>query len=815
MAENKRHHFLVVFLTGSVSLLTALSLIPTGSNRDLLGEAGSDLAYFLYYGFGLWAWLFPVLFIRFAIGRYRNHPTVEPGFKILGFLLSLVSLGAITRVVWPNSQMFSAAQMREGVEWSGWVGIQVGDRMEAVFSRPGTVIVSLITLVLAAWLLEKEEHLVKAAKSTLEGFQKGAGWFQDHGFEAFVLIQEKALKSFSDWQDRRREKRIGDEARKKLETGEKGVREEPKGKRASLDPGPAPVVASVPVASKTLKPPRPAPPSRPLFTGEAEEPMPGDEEDVVAAAMAEAKGDAGNTMTNKQKMEAAGIEIVEEEDEPEEEKKPARIVRQWQLPPAHILKTLDDSKDKPMDNFEGISRTIKESLTNFGVDANVVGVNPGPTVTQYEIQLAAGVKINRIASLADDLALALKCGQVRVVAPIPGKATVGIEVPNLKGRIVTLKELIAQEAFLSSSKKLLVALGCDIAGETAFASIKEMPHVLIAGSTGSGKSVCVNTLIASLIFKYDPEQLRMVLIDPKRVEMSIYKGLPHLALPVVNDPKEAHFALKWLVREMEERYEKLAHIGARDIDSYNGKLQQKRESGESQELPMYYIVVLVDELADLMMVAKDQVEDSITRLAQMARAVGIHLVLATQRPSVEVITGIIKANFPARIAFQVFSKVDSRTILDMNGAEALLGRGDMLYLPSGAPKPLRLQGAYVTLEEIERLVDFWTSQGGPQYTADLSEAKSSKDAVTEASEDELYDQAMEIVIRAKQASTSLLQRRLKVGYSRAARLLDDMEMRGVVGPADGNKPRKILVPIPGGSGGPLEEDEETLDEKLD
>ncbi len=816
MAEKKRHHFLVVFLTGSLSLLIGLSLIPTGANRDILGEAGSDLAYLLYFGFGFWACLVPFFLARFAYSRYRNQPLVEPGLKLLGLILSLVSLDAMTRVIWPNSQMFSASQMREGVEWSGWLGIKVGDQMEAIFSRPGTVIISLITLVLAAWLLEKEEHLVKAAKSFIEGFQKGTGWFQENGFEAFVLIHEKVLKTFSDWKDRQREKKIGDEARKKLDRGDKGVSEEPRGKRVSPDPSTAPEVASIPTAAKTLKPSRSAVKSRALFTGEAEESrLPyTPEEDVVAAAMAEAKG--GDPMTLKQKMEAASIEMVEEEEEAEEEKKPARIVRQWQLPPAHILKTLDDSKDKPMDNFEGISRTIKESLTNFGVDANVVGVNPGPTVTQYEIQLAAGVKINRIASLADDLALALKCGQVRVVAPIPGKATVGIEVPNLKGRIVTLKELIAQEAFLSSSKQLLVALGCDIAGETAFASIKEMPHVLIAGSTGSGKSVCVNTLIASLIFKYDPERLRMVLIDPKRVEMSIYKGLPHLALPVVNDPKEAHFALKWLVREMEERYEMLAHIGARDIDSYNGKLLQKREAGETEVLPMYYIVVFVDELADLMMVAKDQVEDSITRLAQMARAVGIHLVLATQRPSVEVITGIIKANFPARIAFQVFSKVDSRTILDMNGAEALLGRGDMLYLPSGAPKPLRLQGAYVTLEEIERLVDFWTSQGGPQYTADLSEAKSSRDAVTEASEDELYDQAMEIVIRAKQASTSLLQRRLKVGYSRAARLLDDMELRGVVGPADGNKPRKILVQIPGGSGGPLEDEgEETLDEKID
>jgi S-DNA-T family DNA segregation ATPase FtsK/SpoIIIE len=337
---------------------------------------------------------------------------------------------------------------------------------------------------------------------------------------------------------------------------------------------------------------------------------------------------------------------------------------------------------------------------------------------------------------------------------------------------------------------------------------------LIAGSTGSGKSVCVNTVIASLIFKYTPEELRLVLIDPKRVEMAIYKNLPHLALPVVNDPKEAHLALKWLVREMEERYEMLAHVGARDIDTYNAKILQKREAGETDTYPMYYIVVLVDELADLMMVAKDQVEDSITRLAQMARAVGIHLVLATQRPSVEVITGIIKANFPSRIAFQVFSKVDSRTILDMNGAEALLGRGDMLYLPSGAPKPLRLQGAYVTLEEIERLVDFWKSQGGPQYSADLTVSKS-RDVVSEDSEDELYDQAKEIVIRAKQASTSLLQRRLKVGYSRAARLLDDMELRGVVGPADGNKPRKILVQLPGGADNSFEERQEELDEQAD
>ncbi len=817
MAKDNRHHFLIVFLTGSAGLLLALSLVPTGEKPNLLGRVGSDLSYFLYSGFGLCGWVFPLIFLRFAFARFKDEPLVKPGLKILGLLLGLVSLCAIIRVLFPSVQMFSPSQMREGVEWGGKLGVLVGDHMESILTRFGTVVVCLMTLVLSTWFMEKEDHLVNIARGGYEGGAKGLGWFSEHGFEAFALLHEKALKAFADWRSRRQEKKVADQAREKLASQDKFLKD-PGGKAPVPLPAKPVTKASVISPAKTLK----APKSKQLFTGEAdafETPEPAstpktEEEDMVAAAMAEAKGGAGDPMTLKQKMEAASIEMADEDEAEVEPKKPARVIRQWQLPTAHILKTTEESKDRAADDFEGISRTIKETLTNFGVEANVVGVNPGPTVTQYELQPAPGVKITRIASLADELAMSLKCGQVRVVAPIPGKATVGVEVPNLKGRVVTLKELIAQEEFLASPKKLTVALGKDIAGSTCYASLKEMPHVLVAGSTGSGKSVCMNTLIASLIFKYTPEELRMVLVDPKRVEMTIYKGLPHLALPVMNDSKEAHLALKWLVKEMEERYEMLAHIGARDIDTYNSKIRQKREEGETDALPMYYIVVLVDELADLMMVAKDQVEDSITRLAQMARAVGIHLVLATQRPSVEVITGIIKANFPSRIAFQVFSKVDSRTILDMNGAEALLGRGDMLYLPSGAPKPLRLQGAYVTLEEIERLVDFWKSQGGPQFSADLTVSKS-KDVVSSESEDELYDDAVEIVMRAKQASTSLLQRRLKVGYSRAARLLDDMELRGIVGPADGNKPRKILIQMPGHGNDAPNPDEEELDEKID
>jgi S-DNA-T family DNA segregation ATPase FtsK/SpoIIIE len=802
MTKSQRHHFLAVFLIGSASFLLVLSLIPTGDKLDLLGEPGSDLSFGLYFTFGLLAWVFPIALALVAFARYRDEALTKPGFKLLGLLLGLGSICSILHILTPNVQMFSPSQMREGVEWGGWLGSTLGEKLESILTPFGTVVVGLLVIVLAAWFLEAEDLLLKSLQSLLEGFRKGAEWARAHGFKVFFSLYEKLLEKVSVWNARRSEKKAANAARQKLETQRQSY--------ASIFTGAAEETEPPLVSTVVLPDPKPASSKN---SGSILKPSKTKvvEEDMVAAAIAEAK--SGDPMTLKQKMEAADIETGElDEPEPEEPAKPTRVIRQWQLPTVHILKTVEEPKEKSFDNFEAVSRMIIETLTNFNVEAKVVGVNPGPTVTQYEVQPAAGVKINRIASLADDLALALQCGQVRVVAPIPGKAVVGIEVPNLKGRVVTLKELLVQDAFLSSPKKLLVPLGKDIVGNSCLANLKEMPHLLIAGSTGSGKSVCVNTLIASLIFKASPEEVRLVLIDPKRVEMSIYKTLPHLALPVVNDPKEAHLALKWLVREMEERYELLAHAGARDIDTYNAKVVKLREEGETDRYPLYYIVVLVDELADLMMVAKDQVEDSITRLAQMARAIGIHLVLATQRPSVEVITGIIKANFPSRIAFQVFSKTDSRTILDMNGAEALLGRGDMLYLPSGAPKPLRLQGAYVTLEEIERLVDFWQSQGKPIYSADLTTQKS-REVVSQDSEDELYDDAVQVVLRAKQASTSLLQRRLKVGYSRAARLLDDMEVRGVVGPADANKPRKILVPIPQDNALTLEpEDEMAADE---
>jgi DNA segregation ATPase FtsK/SpoIIIE-like protein len=800
--KSNRQHFLVIFITGAVGFLLTLSLIPTGTSPNLLGNFGSGFSYFLYAGFGLCAWVFPFVFFYVGYARFKDKPISKAGFKLVGLILTVLSISVLFHALLPNIEMY------EGAEWGGGLGKLVGDPLEAVLTRFGTVVICFLTIILALWFLEAEDHVVKGLQGAGEGFKRGGGWFTEHGFNVFAMLYEGVQKSIENWTSRQDQKRVVEDAHRKLQGDTQALKNPSKVEKASK---PVPLVPIVePKAEKTSKPS-----SRKLFTGEAEpvepEPVfvePVEDEELVDSAAAEAFHGT-EPMTAKQKMQAAGIETGEEDFESVNEPKPVRVIRSWKLPDFHVLKTVDDLDDKVEVDFDGVSRTLKETLTSFGVDANVVGINPGPTVTQYEVQPASGVKITAIASLADDLALALKCGQVRVVAPIPGKATVGIEVPNTKGRVVTLKELIRQDVFLDSSKKLSVALGKDISGNTFVAGLKEMPHVIIAGSTGSGKSVCVNTLIASLIFKYTPEELRLILVDPKRVEMTIYQGLPHLALPVMNDSKEAHLALKWLVREMEERYELLAKMGARDIDSYNAKVVQKRAAGDTDVYPMYYIVVLVDELADLMMVAKDQVEESITRLAQMARAVGIHLVLATQRPSVEVITGIIKANFPSRIAFQVASKVDSRTILDMNGAESLLGRGDMLYLPPGVPKPFRLQGAFVTIEEIERLVDFWKAQGGPQYSADMTATKNNKDVVMEESQDELYNEAVQIILRSKQASTSFLQRRLKVGYSRAARLLDDMELRGIVGPADGNKPRKIMGQV---AGDDFDGGEEALDD---
>lgn len=437
---------------------------------------------------------------------------------------------------------------------------------------------------------------------------------------------------------------------------------------------------------------------------------------------------------------------------------------------------------------------LVNTLKSFGVSAIVSEVHRGPAVTRYEIQPAVGVKVSRIVSLTDDLALALAAKDIRIEAPIPGKSAIGIEVPNAEVAVVSLREVLESPNYQDAAARLTVGLGRDISGEPIVADLTKMPHLLVAGATGSGKSVCINGIITSILFKAKPSEVKLMMIDPKMVELNVYNGIPHLLAPVVTDPRRASIALKKAVAEMERRYNLFAKNGARNIEMYNQWVRDQAETGiKHSTLP--YIVVIVDELADLMMVAPGEVEDAICRLAQMARAAGIHLIIATQRPSVDVITGVIKANIPSRIAFGVSSMADSRTILDMGGAEKLLGRGDMLYLPMGASKPTRIQGAFVSDKEVEEVVTFVKEQQEVNYAEEMIPEEVSE-AEQPVVDDELYDQAVQVVAEAQTASASLLQRRLRVGYTRAARLIDMMEAQGIVGPYEGSKPREVRVPRP-------------------
>lgn len=501
-----------------------------------------------------------------------------------------------------------------------------------------------------------------------------------------------------------------------------------------------------------------------------------------------------NIPNNKTVQEIAA---EDEEDDLAFEPSPEPHPTEYILPPVTLLEDpAEQDVEIDTDSLRRDAETLSQKLSDFGVMGSVVEISPGPVITRFEFEPAPGIKLNRIISLSDDLSLALKAVSVRI-APIPGKSVVGIEIPNKRRKTVYFKDIVSRDDFFDSPSRLTFGLGKDIAGTPIVSDLARMPHLLVAGTTGSGKSVFVNTVICSILFKATPEEVRFLMIDPKRLELSPYEGIPHLLHPVVIEPKKAAIALRWAVEEMERRYKRIAEKGTRNILQYNKKIDEEEKSGEQHgegHDRMAYIVVIIDELADLMMIAARDVEGYIARLAQMARAAGIHLMVATQRPSVDIITGLIKANFPSRISFQVSSKVDSRTIIDIMGAEKLLGDGDMLFLPPGTSRLQRVHGAFISEKEIRRVTEYVKKQAQPSYDESILAAR---EETTEAPEeddyDELYDNAVAIVAETRQASISMLQRRMRVGYNRAARMIERMEREGVVGPSDGVKPRDVLI----------------------
>ena len=513
---------------------------------------------------------------------------------------------------------------------------------------------------------------------------------------------------------------------------------------------------------------RPTPVDKPIATRKEESPLPALKPKIAMPESALLK---------------PKIQIKAKPQTPEPKVKPQELkIGDYHLPSLDLLDLPPPLEARQIkEDLEASARILEETLGDFGISAKVTDIERGPVITRYELEPAPGVKLNRIVALGDDVALAMKAQSVRIIAPIPGKGRVGVEVPNMQSSFVYLKEVLASGEYQKTETKLPLALGKDITGQVIVTDLDDMPHILIAGTTGSGKTVCVNSLILSLLYKNSPTDLKFLMVDPKMVELMPFNGLPHLLCPVVTEVKKVSVALNWVVNEMEERYRLLAKVGARNIMAYNEK---------QERLP--YIVVIIDEFADLMNVARDQIENAITRLAQLSRAVGIHLMLATQRPSVDVVTGVIKANLPARISFKVASKVDSRTVLDMNGADKLLGKGDMLFLRPGESKLIRIQGTLVSDKEIERVVEFIKAQAEPVYDEEILKEQQ-RSGLVNGEKDELYDEAVRIIMESNQASVSILQRRMRLGYTRAARIIDTMEQEGLVGPFEGSKPRRILI----------------------
>lgn len=767
----------VLIALSLLTLLSLLSFVPgeaktvaTGAlsaapPRNLIGSFGAVLAGGFFYLIGGAAYLFPLLLGRLGVRCFSQSPisirlrTAGSSLAAVLFLSAFLHLEA-TAVPTLTSGMVSRGMA------GGFCGQLLAEGLKTVFASTGAHIL-IMAGFLVSLLLTTPLSLAEAARRVPERWAA----FRE-GFMA--LLPERAAPSL------------------------------PAARKAKAKPAQAglPIQAEEAPGKVSAEQHRAAPVEAPVIQPVAVQPS----------------------------------VTVEKEEEPEPEAvSVAADAGAYRLPdPEELLSDPSGALSRMSDDeLKAQSDVLSRALASFGIEGKVTEVRPGPVVTMYEFEPAPGTKVARIVNLADDLALALKATSLRIVAPLPGKSVVGIEVPNLSRETVSLKEVVTGETFGRARSTLTLALGKDIFGSPVTADLKTMPHLLVAGATGAGKSVSLNTMLMSILFNARPDEVKLLLIDPKMLEFQTYDGIPHLLRPVITDPKSAAKGLGWVVQEMERRYKLLADAGVRNIDAYNRKVAGLHETFvegptpavEQAELPMQflteeerlsagetavpegepgsirqpqtppeplpYIVVMIDELADLMMVAPKDVEDKIARLAQMARASGIHLVLATQRPSVDVLTGLIKANFPARIAFQVSSKTDSRTILDANGAEALLGRGDMLYLASGTGRLVRLHGSFVSDDDVRRVVEFVKEQALPSYNQELQALKQ-EDAAQEEAKDEVYEQAKELVLSTGQASASLIQRRLRVGYPRAARMIEQMETEGIVGAAGRDGRREVL-----------------------
>ena len=807
-------------------VIVAIALLLFVSNLGFGGIVGQAVSGVLFGVFVLIAYVLPILILVvsfFAVsnkGNFHASVKIAAGVVFVAFFCLFLSLAGSGREYYEPMKAYTySATERAG---GGIVGGALAYVMVKAFGVIGSYIIDFIVLIICLVLITE--------RSALKGMQKGGQKVYESAKES-----NERYKEYREYKNEERRKRrmdhkvsgvsidtkisdqkesgvgtsdeigelhanpnvdlpdISQESKVRLSSGEDTLFEPQKASVQPLISGE--ITASEPVISGDYMH------ENPVAEPESADPKPGKQTSEEVPTVAE---------HTKRKARTSEEEIQKEIADVVQEMAPAAAQpeKKYVFPPVDLLKAGSGKKSANTESqLRETANKLQQTLKTFGVNVTVTNISCGPAVTRYEIQPEMGVKVSKIVGLADDIKLNLAAADIRIEAPIPGKAAVGIEVPNKENVTVAFRDLIESKEFKESKSKISFAVGKDIAGKTKVTDIAKMPHLLIAGATGSGKSVCINTIIMSILYKADPSEVKLLMIDPKVVELSVYNGIPHLMIPVVTDPKKASGALHWAVAEMTDRYEKFAQANVREINGYNAKVDSI-EVPEGQERPqkMPQIVIIVDELADLMMVASNDVEEAICRLAQLARAAGIHLVIATQRPSVNVITGLIKANMPSRIAFAVTSGVDSRTILDMNGAEKLLGKGDMLFNPQGAPKPIRVQGAFVSDEEVSEVVEYIKEHNGDAQYNDSVQQKmeslqssgsnsvsiSDSDAADDG-RDAYFVDAARIIVDKEKASIGMLQRYLKVGFNRAARIMDQLEEAGIVGPEEGTKPRTVLM----------------------